>query len=130
MVVTYATSSAQTAFIPGQASSQPRSAGRVRGLWADPPVSNDPGHATTRRTRLGPGLVAAEPVGSGSAGTASRLDHWLSLIVSADFHAASSTLVSGELVACLLYTSDADDDLTRVDLGGRRIIKKKKKKKK
>src|SRR5665254_17924 len=31
--------------------------------------------------------------------------------------------------ACLLYTSDAADDLTRVDLGGRRIIKKKKKKK-
>ena len=24
---------------------------------------------------------------------------------------------------CLLYTSDAADDLTRVDLGGRRIIK-------
>jgi len=29
-------------------------------------------------------------------------------------------------VYCLLYTSDAADDLTRVDLGGRRIIKKKK----
>src|SRR5665811_1343599 len=29
---------------------------------------------------------------------------------------------------CLLYTSDAADDLTRVDLGGRRIIKKKKEK--
>src|SRR5665811_2635357 len=28
--------------------------------------------------------------------------------------------------SCLLYTSDAADDLTRVDLGGRRIIKKKK----
>ena len=28
---------------------------------------------------------------------------------------------------CLLYTSDAADDLLRVDLGGRRIIKKKKK---
>src|SRR5665811_297884 len=28
------------------------------------------------------------------------------------------------LDACLLYTSDAADDLTRVDLGGRRIIKK------
>ena len=28
-------------------------------------------------------------------------------------------------IACLLYTSDAADDLTRVDLGGRRIIKKK-----
>src|SRR5450756_1513393 len=31
--------------------------------------------------------------------------------------------------ACLLYTSDAADDLLCVDLGGRRIIKKKKKKK-
>src|SRR5665811_817549 len=31
------------------------------------------------------------------------------------------------VVTCLLYTSDAADDLTRVDLGGRRIIKKKKK---
>src|SRR5665811_339983 len=28
------------------------------------------------------------------------------------------------LYPCLLYTSDAADDLTRVDLGGRRIIKK------
>ncbi|GAB5781724.1 hypothetical protein JMUB7523_26640 [Staphylococcus aureus] len=27
-------------------------------------------------------------------------------------------------IFCLLYTSDAADDLTRVDLGGRRIIKK------
>ena len=31
---------------------------------------------------------------------------------------------------CLLYTSDAADDLLCVDLGGRRIIKKKKYKKK
>ena len=30
-----------------------------------------------------------------------------------------------EDIRCLLYTSDAADDLTRVDLGGRRIIKKK-----
>eukprot|EP00825_Cyclidium_porcatum_P040157 TRINITY_DN5016_c0_g1_i3.p2 TRINITY_DN5016_c0_g1~~TRINITY_DN5016_c0_g1_i3.p2 ORF type:complete len:123 (+),score=36.30 TRINITY_DN5016_c0_g1_i3:82-450(+) len=30
---------------------------------------------------------------------------------------------------CLLYTSDAADDMQCVDLGGRRIIKKKKKKK-
>ena len=29
---------------------------------------------------------------------------------------------------CLLYTSDAADDMQCVDLGGRRIIKKKKKK--
>src|SRR5665811_2543299 len=27
--------------------------------------------------------------------------------------------------ACLLYTSDAADDLTRLDLGGRRIVKEK-----
>ena len=33
-------------------------------------------------------------------------------------------------VICLLYTSDAADDLLCVDLGGRRIIKNKKKKKK
>ena len=31
-----------------------------------------------------------------------------------------------QLGACLLYTSDAADDLLCVDLGGRRIIKKKK----
>ena len=31
------------------------------------------------------------------------------------------------LSACLLYTSDAADDLLCVDLGGRRFIKKKKK---
>ena len=30
------------------------------------------------------------------------------------------------LVPCLLYTSDAADDMQCVDLGGRRIIKKKK----
>ena len=30
------------------------------------------------------------------------------------------------LVFCLLYTSDAADDMQCVDLGGRRIIKKKK----
>ncbi len=28
-------------------------------------------------------------------------------------------------ISCLLYTSDAADDLLCVDLGGRRIIKKK-----
>src|SRR5680860_1905476 len=38
-------------------------------------------------------------------------------------------LPGGPLMTCLLYTSDAADDLLCVDLGGRRIIKKKKKKK-
>ncbi|VTU58941.1 hypothetical protein AMBR_DPAELIID_02775 [Lacticaseibacillus rhamnosus] len=32
----------------------------------------------------------------------------------------------GQMIACLLYTSDAADDTPCVDLGGRRIIKKKK----
>ena len=32
----------------------------------------------------------------------------------------------GSCTTCLLYTSDAADDLLCVDLGGRRIIKKKK----
>ena len=31
----------------------------------------------------------------------------------------------GDLLACLLYTSDAADDLLCVDVGGRRIIQKK-----
>ena len=36
-------------------------------------------------------------------------------------------LVDGDLVdGCLLYTSDAADERSSVDLGGRRIIKKKK----
>src|SRR5665811_2598920 len=39
-----------------------------------------------------------------------------------------SNIIADHFVTCLLYTSDAADDLTRVDLGGRRIIKKKKNK--
>ena len=41
------------------------------------------------------------------------------------YHAIASRKLSDRR-PCLLYTSDAADDLTRVDLGGRRIIKKKK----
>ena len=33
--------------------------------------------------------------------------------------------LGGQLRACLLYTSDAADERSSVDLGGRRIIKKK-----
>ena len=33
-------------------------------------------------------------------------------------------VVTEDLVACLLYTSDAADERSSVDLGGRRIIKK------
>ena len=38
---------------------------------------------------------------------------------------ASITLRLGQRPACLLYTSDAADERSSVDLGGRRIIKKK-----
>ena len=36
----------------------------------------------------------------------------------------------GKIIDCLLYTSDAADERSSVDLGGRRIIKKKKRIKK
>ena len=39
-------------------------------------------------------------------------------------HMAATMLGEGEI--CLLYTSDAADERSSVDLGGRRIIKKKK----
>ena len=35
------------------------------------------------------------------------------------------SVLSEQIMGCLLYTSDAADDLLCVDLGGRRIIKKK-----
>ena len=40
---------------------------------------------------------------------------------------ASVLIIAVNIGNCLLYTSDAADDLLCVDLGGRRIIKKKKK---
>ena len=39
---------------------------------------------------------------------------------------ADSDHIGGMAYVCLLYTSDAADELLCVDLGGRRIIKKKK----
>ena len=38
----------------------------------------------------------------------------------------TSAALAGQSWACLLYTSDAADERSSVDLGGRRIIKKKK----
>ena len=38
----------------------------------------------------------------------------------------SRTQIANLIKGCLLYTSDAADDLLCVDLGGRRLIKKKK----
>ena len=39
------------------------------------------------------------------------------------------TVFNRDTCICLLYTSDAADERSSVDLGGRRIIKKKKRKK-
>ena len=44
-----------------------------------------------------------------------------------DHENRSAMNISIRSLTCLLYTSDAADDLLCVDLGGRRIIKKKKK---
>ena len=41
-------------------------------------------------------------------------------------HAGLADAVPPLVACCLLYTSDAADDLPCVDLGGRRILKKKK----
>eukprot|EP00657_Telonema_sp_P-1_P006440 TRINITY_DN2504_c0_g1_i1.p1 TRINITY_DN2504_c0_g1~~TRINITY_DN2504_c0_g1_i1.p1 ORF type:complete len:111 (-),score=51.96 TRINITY_DN2504_c0_g1_i1:104-436(-) len=49
-------------------------------------------------------------------------------VVTAGGLIAKVTKVKDDNEICLLYTSDAADDLLCVDLGGRRIIKKKKKK--
>ena len=46
-------------------------------------------------------------------------------LVSTDFFSQGGKSV--QLDICLLYTSDAADERSSVDLGGRRIIKKKKK---
>src|SRR5665254_19660 len=39
---------------------------------------------------------------------------------------ARNRTLAQNVAICLLYTSDAADDLTRVDLGGRRLFKRKK----
>src|SRR5665811_1985513 len=41
--------------------------------------------------------------------------------VPATWHGQTLGVHGAQVVGCLLYTSDAADDLTRVDLGGRRI---------
>ena len=49
------------------------------------------------------------------------------LLFHAPIKAAMTDIPFCEKVTCLLYTSDAADERSSVDLGGRRIIKKKNK---
>src|SRR5450756_3188229 len=75
-------------------------------------------HASRRGRRTGTGRIAAacatSPVQAGSPPEPSKPD-----LAFLRRPGTGST-------ACLLYTSDAADDLLCVDLGGRRILKKKK----
>ena len=48
--------------------------------------------------------------------------HWPNVCLNGWFDVG---LMCGNIYGCLLYTSDAADDMQCVDLGGRRIIKKK-----
>ena len=48
------------------------------------------------------------------------------LMISAPIRRATASAAADLPEACLLYTSDAADERSSVDLGGRRIIKKKK----
>ena len=43
-----------------------------------------------------------------------------------DLHAGKHAAFQAVILICLLYTSDAADERSSVDLGGRRIIKQKK----
>ena len=47
-------------------------------------------------------------------------------MMAAPIAAAIETMTASLINGCLLYTSDAADERSSVDLGGRRIIKKKK----
>ena len=60
------------------------------------------------------------------AGQTGELLHGKRLAAAIDLDAGLIEQV-GQLGTCLLYTSDAADERSSVDLGGRRIIKKKKK---
>src|SRR5450756_1323163 len=49
---------------------------------------------------------------------------WIAIDIQDSWPDSAKTLSLGCMLSCLLYTSDAADDLLCVDLGGRRIIKK------
>src|SRR5665811_2497255 len=77
-------------------------------------VHREPEAAPVRR-RAEPPLLAEHHL----AGGVDELPHPLEVALAAERGAALA--LRGEDLVCLLYTSDAADDLTRVDLGGRRI---------
>src|SRR5450756_3250062 len=85
-----------------------------RGPWVLGSGAGSPDSCTLRLSR--------------SASAASTTKTLLSPFRMCDIALSSAIPERKSLLTCLLYTSDAADDLLCVDLGGRRIIKKKKKK--
>ena len=67
--------------------------------------------------------VAQESLGLGDVYKRQVVD--LSAALDSDVLASEANPADGQFGDCLLYTSDAADDLLCVDLGGRRIIKNK-----
>src|SRR5678816_1426292 len=88
------------------------------------------------RARGGAGLLVSGGIAPNRAGwgkpfagkltTAREVDRHR--LVTDAVHAEGGRICMQILHTCLLYTSDAADERSSVDLGGRRIIKKKKKK--
>src|SRR5450756_2108432 len=104
---------------PGRSTPSPAGAAhRVRPTGVTPASVG-----STRPARHGGGALRRAPRPAPPAGRVlARAEHpGLPLFATRKYHKSRSRPNS-----CLLYTSDAADDLLCVDLGGRRIIKKKK----
>src|SRR5665811_1928339 len=82
----------------------------------DQPVSAAHGLGDTMILRPTRSLAARNASSAFSSGKV-----WVTMEATSTSPSSTSRIVRGYI--CLLYTSDAADDLTRVDLGGRRIIK-------
>src|SRR5450756_302916 len=97
----------------GSSPAYPRASDRSRWLGTRPSAK------PPRPSKRYPSAAIAEAISRHSDCAYGPQNTWSSGNESADASIARATI-------CLLYTSDAADDLLCVDLGGRRIIKKKK----
>ena len=70
-------------------------------------------------------LVCAPFAMASSEAPAGVVDYTKAIVIGCSLLAAGIAIAFGTIGTCLLYTSDAADDLLCVDLGGRRIIENK-----
>ena len=91
-------------------------------------MTNNPHHESAIQHVTGEAVYVADmlPTGQTLRGRVVYSPHAHARIVSYDLSEALKVEGVHDIL-CLLYTSDAADDLRCVDLGGRRHIKKKKK---